>query len=405
MVTVQLHPAQAAFRASDAVYRGFVGGIGAGKSFVGAYDLLRRAQPGRLYMATAPTYRMLKDAGVRTFLSVAGLLHFLRDFHRGDMVAVLGNGAEVLFRSTDDPDRLRGANLSGCWMDEASLSSREDFDVLIGRLREAGQQGWLSATFTPKGRQHWTFERFGKPHLQTALFRARTADNPFLPAGFEAGLQLQYTGLLAAQELAGEFVQVEGAEWPASYFPDSLWFDNWPEGLLARVISLDPSKGRDARQGDYAAFVLLAVDHDGLMWVEADMVRGKSAEWLAEQAVAHQRAFQADVFGVESNQFLQLFAVIFDLVARRRQVLLPVVEVYNHGPKPVRIRRLGPYLAQQRFRFRDTPGTRLLVDQLREFPEGAHDDGPDSMEQGLRLLGDLLQGTEQDQEDGPVLRT
>jgi hypothetical protein len=134
------------------------------------------------------------------------------------------------------------------------------------------------------------------------------------------------------------------------------------------------------------------------------MVRGKSAEWLGEQAVAHQRTFQADVFGIESNQWLQLFAVIFDLVARRRQVFLPVSEVYNQVPKPVRIRRLGPYLAQGRLRFRDTAGTRLLMDQLREWPEGDHDDGPDAAEMGLRLLSGLLEGQEQPDE-GPVLRT
>jgi predicted phage terminase large subunit-like protein len=404
-VRLQLHPAQAAFRHSDATYRGFVGGVGSGKSFAGAYDLLRRARPGRLYLACAPTYPMLRDASLRTFLALAERLLFLRDFHRSDMVATLGNRSEVLFRSADDPDRLRGPNLSGAWCDEASLVAREAFDVLIGRLREAGEQGWLAATFTPKGRQHWTFDRFGRGHPDTALFHARTADNPFLPPGFEARLRQQYHGLLADQELGGLFVSVEGAEWPASYFPDSLWFGDWPEGLLARAAALDPSKGKDARSGDYAAFALLAVDSDGVLWCEADLYRGRSAEYLAEAAVAHQRSFRPDVLAVESNQFLQLFAVIIDQVARRRGVLVPVVELHNSAPKPVRIRRLGPYLAQGRFRFRDTPGTRLLVDQLREFPEGQFDDGPDSLEMALRVLADLLAERDQGREGPTVLRT
>ena len=50
-------------------------------------------------------------------------------------------------------------------MDEASLMDYDAFTIAIGRLREAGEQGWLSATFTPKGRQHWTCETFatGRP--------------------------------------------------------------------------------------------------------------------------------------------------------------------------------------------------------------------------------------------------
>ena len=40
---IGLHRAQALFRYSPAIYRGFVGGRGSGKSWAGAYDLLMRA--------------------------------------------------------------------------------------------------------------------------------------------------------------------------------------------------------------------------------------------------------------------------------------------------------------------------------------------------------------------------
>ena len=45
-----------------------------------------------------------------------------------------------------------------------------------------------------------------------------------------------------------------------SYFDDHIWFDEWPSELTVRVIALDPSKGGDARRGDYSAYVLLGVD-------------------------------------------------------------------------------------------------------------------------------------------------
>jgi predicted phage terminase large subunit-like protein len=79
----------------------------------------------------------------------------------------------------------------------------------------------------------------------------------------------------------------------------------------------------------------------------------------------------------------------------RRQGILAArpVAIENHTAKQIRIRRLGPYLSSRRLRFKsDSPGTRLLVEQLQEFPIGDHDDGPDALEMALRLAADVLQG-------------
>ena len=46
-------------------------------------------------------------------------------------------------------------------------------------------------------------------------------------------------------------VNPELCEWPESYFGDSIWFDDWPAELQLRTLALDPSKGNDARRGDY----------------------------------------------------------------------------------------------------------------------------------------------------------
>jgi PBSX family phage terminase large subunit len=212
--TVRLHPSQKAFLESNTLFRAFCGGIGSGKTWAGSYDLIRRGKPGRLYLIAAPTYSMLSDATFRSFLSLAQELGIVdpSEVKRSAPPSIrLRTGAEVLFRSTDEPDRLRGPNLSGVWMDEASLMPVDAFTVLIGRLREAGEQGWLSATFTPKGRLHWTYETFASGQPDTAIFHARTADNPFLPAGFHETVRRQYTATLAAQELEGEFIDAGGA--------------------------------------------------------------------------------------------------------------------------------------------------------------------------------------------------
>lgn len=265
-VTVQLHTAQKRFRHSEALYRGFVGGIAAGKSFVGAYDLICRAKPNRLYLVTAPTYPMLHDATIRTFLGVAkGVGYLARPFNKSSHIAVLGNGAEVLFRSADDPSRLYGPNASGLWMDEASLQLREAFDIGIGRLREAGEQGWASATFTPKGRLHWTYDVFGKSNPDTACFHARTADNPFTPPGFHERLAQQYTSTQAAQELEGEFLDTAGCLFRRSWFEI---VDEAPAELTrVRFWDLAATEQKDANDPDWTVGLLMGKSAAGVYYV------------------------------------------------------------------------------------------------------------------------------------------
>jgi hypothetical protein len=85
----------------------------------------------------------------------------------------------------------------------------------------------------------------------------------------------------------------------------------WTSRLCVKVLALDPSKGRDARRGDYSAYVLLGIDARGLVYVEADLAR------------------------------------------------------------------------------RPTP--QLLINQLKDFLVGDHDDGPDALQMALRLAQELLE--------------
>ncbi|MFH1265280.1 MAG: hypothetical protein ABIK89_06090 [Planctomycetota bacterium] len=186
-------------------------------------------------------------------------------------------------------------------------------------------------------------------------------------------------------------------EWPESYFDERIWFDDWPNDLRIKTLSLDPSKGVDARRGDYSAFVMLGVGRQGTLYVEADLARRPTPEIVA-QGVELYRNFQPDAFGVETNQFQELLAAEFETEFRRQGILAARPWMLNNRVhKQVRIRRLGPFLSSGRLRFKsNSPSTRLLVDQLKEFPIGDHDDGPDAAEMAVRLATELLNGTPAD---------
>src|SRR5262245_33202576 len=399
-LTVDLHPSQADYCEGTALYRGFVGGRGCGKTWVGSFDLICRAGPGRTYLVASPTGGMMGDTTFPTFKRMAEGLGVWGECKLTPYpVVTLTNGATVPFRTAEDPEKLRGPNLSGVWLDEASLMAQEACDIAIACLREGGTQGWLGATFTPKGIYHWTYEAFARGRPDTALYRAHTRDNPFNPPDFAATLERQYTPLLAQQELGGVFLEIEGAYWPASWFPEVHWFDEWPakEDIRFRAVAVDSSLGKGARakDGDYSAIVFFASDKNGVIWVEGDLIRRPITQVISdgiEDARRWQRETDGvlDGFGVEADVFQSLVAAEFRRQTAHLGFMLPVYEIYTGGvPKDRRVVRLTPYLSSGNFRWRNTPGTQLLVRQLREFPVGEFDDGPDDLEMAIRMAAEI----------------
>jgi len=162
-----------------------------------------------------------------------------------------------------------------------------------------------------------------------------------------------------------------------------------------RVIAIDPSKGKDAKRGDYSAIVSLAVGrHDGLLYVDADLARRPGDQIFAD-ALTHWQHFRPHTIGMESVGFQEWGRDELQRQAVERKLILPVTAIEADAPKIVRIRRLTPYVTNRRLRFkRGGKGVRLLLDQLRDFPAGAHDDGPDALEMAVRLALGLINGRE-----------
>lgn len=382
LLQVDLHPTQAAFRESQALYRGFVGGRGAGKSYIGAYDLLRRTEPGRLYMVVAPTYTMLKDASARTFYALGEQLHFIAKVNRADMRATLGNGAEVIFRSGDEPDRLRGPNLSGLWLDEAGLMERGVYEIGIACLREGGRAGWLSATFTPKGRDHWTYEVFGTGRSDAALFHAKTNDNPFLPAQFQAAIRQQYTERMARQELEGLFLDdVPGALWQRERL-DAGRVREAPD-LQRVVVAVDPAvtSGEDA---DETGIIVAGKGADGRAYVLADLTCRLSPDGWARRAVRAYHEHGAARLVAEVNQG-------GDLVERVVRTVDPNVSYTGVRASKGKYTRAEPIAAlYEQGRVSHIGGLSALEDQMCAYTPDGYDGSPDRVDALVWALTELM---------------
>ncbi len=193
------------------------------------------------------------------------------------------------------------------------------------------------------------------------------------------------------REKQGSPINPDTCEWPEDYFGPHLWFDEWPAQLALRVIALDPSKGHEDRRGDYSAFALVGVTREGLIFVEADLAR-RATPQIVDDGVELCRRFAPQALAIETNQFQELLGQQFAAeLARERLLGVSTYAIDNHVNKRVRIRRLGPYLSQRRLRFRSqSAATRLLVEQMQQFPVGDHDDGPDALEMAIRIAAELL---------------
>lgn len=194
-------------------------------------------------------------------------------------------------------------------------------------------------------------------------------------------------------------VNPEHCEWPESYFDEAIWYDELPRNIVAKTIALDPSKGVNSRRGDYSAFVMTAMDKQGIFYIDADLGRRPVPE-IISCGVELYNKFSPDVFAVESNQFQDLLQDDFlEAFRNNGQFSARVFPLDNRINKLVRIRRLGPLLSHKRIRFKSaSPSVKTLLDQLKSFPVGDHDDGPDALEMGIRVLEMLI--SDNGSEDG-----
>jgi phage terminase large subunit-like protein len=407
--TICLHPIQVDFLNCEKTFASFCGGIGSGKTFILCYDLLKRVRRGRLYMVCAPSYPMLRDVTIRSFFDLTRKLGIQTAYNKSEhRVTLQRSGAEILFRSADNPEMLRGPNLSGVWIDEASLMGDDVYKILIGRLRQGSEIGTLRACFTPKGPSHWTFRTFNTSQPDTAIFRCATDANPFLPPDFHDKVKLQYgVGQFARQELAGEFVQMEGAEWPWELLEqEGRWFKDWPTDIWQWVIALDPSKGisdhptvqgaNRGKVGDWQAYVIIGIDRYNTFWIDADMARRSVIDMVRRGLDLCKMFKPTPTLVVEDNDILGLLLNEFMRQIRENDLAIPLIPIRNSINKEVRLRRLGGYFAQRhekyglQMRFRETEGMRILMGQAADFPLSEFDDGIDCLEVGMHHIEDLL---------------
>jgi predicted phage terminase large subunit-like protein len=144
----------------------------------------------------------------------------------------------------------------------------------------------------------------------------------------------------------------------------------------------DPSLGKRVGRGDYSGIITLVKHAEtGVMYVIGAEIARRRPEQVIEYIVQLARMYRFQRFVVESNQFQEVLANQLEDRVKKENLNLRIESLTTTSNKQGRIEALEPLIAQGRIRF--SRRHQLLLEQLRQFPLGAHDDGPDALEMAV----------------------
>lgn len=174
------------------------------------------------------------------------------------------------------------------------------------------------------------------------------------------------------------------------------WFDyyneaevNFGDPAFDFFGFIDPSLGKTKRS-DFSAIVTLAKHKgSGYMYVvDADIERRHPDRIIAD-VLAKERWLRASFghgyrkLGAETNQFQWFLKEELAKASAKAGLYLPIEEVQQTSDKVMRVQTLQPDVKNKYIKFNRRH--KWLLEQLTQFPMGAHDDGPDALE-GARSI-------------------
>ena len=213
---------------SDTSHRtvAFVAGLGAGKTrcLAAWITILAMDNPSTTGAAFAPTGPLVRDVVQRSlveFWDDLGISYTYRASPLPEYTLHLPDGPTVILcRSMENWSRIIGMNLSFIGCDEIDTTkiniARLAVQRFFGRLR-AGARRQLGLFSTPEG-FGLLYSMFVEEEDKDdrALYKGRTADNPYLPDDYLETLLSEYPANLVKAYTEGEFVSMASA----AVYPD-----------------------------------------------------------------------------------------------------------------------------------------------------------------------------------------
>lgn len=142
---------------------------------------------------------------------------------------------------------------------------------------------------------------------------------------------------------------------------------------------IDPSLGKRNTGRDPSAILIggIVPGEETFDLVEAS-IRKRLPDIIIADALEMQRTYQCQLWFVEAVQFQEFLRTEIMKRAAQAGLAMPCFPVTPIADKALRIERLQPPVKQGLIRLHNSQST--LLDQLRQWPNAPHDDGPDCLE-------------------------
>lgn len=207
---------QLSFIQSEATHTALVGGYGSGKSYGGILKtvIMKLKYPGIPVAYYLPTYGLIKDIAFPRFCELLDQMEVAYELKSGDHEIHTAYG-KIIMRSLSNAERIIGYEVGYSCIDETDILSMvnmtDAFGKIIGRNRRLLPNGDINKTDvvgTPEGFK-WLYNYFVKNSKSNrSIIKAKTMDNPYLPANYIETLMESYTPQQLEAYLNGEFVNL-----------------------------------------------------------------------------------------------------------------------------------------------------------------------------------------------------
>lgn len=282
-------------------------GRGLGKTMLGSNWTVEQAltYPGTDWAVVAPTFRDVKKT---CFEGTTGLLAALQPgelvaYNKSSLELQVRGGSTIYGYSAEQPERLRGSNLSGAWCDEVGSWRYPAtwYESLTPALR-IGEHPRVVVTTTPR-LTPLIRDLAGRDDGSVHITRGSTWENAAnLSRSALSELRHRYEGTrLGRQELEGELLEdVEGALWTHGDIEATrIAIADVPE-LARLVVAIDPAV-TSGEESDETGIVVAGEGRNGEGYVLADLTLRGSPDACMRVAVQAYHRFSADCIVAEVN--------------------------------------------------------------------------------------------------------
>jgi predicted phage terminase large subunit-like protein len=390
----------------------FLAGRGAGKTRTAGECLWRLAweNPKTRWLVSAPTYSDVKDV---CFMGESGLLNIMPrqiiEKHTvSDNEITLTNGSIIKGIPASEPDRFRGPQFHGGWLDELAAWDYLDeaWDMIQFGMR-LGDRPILICTTTPKPKP-LIIDLVNRDGEDVFVTRASTYDNLVNLAPTFKQQILQYEGTsIGRQELYAEIIDPEeGGIIKRNMF--RLWKSDKPLPQFQFVLQSYDCATSDKTVNDPTACVVLGVFKPSpdkpmsVMLVDCWSERMQYPD-LRPRVIDEATSIYGDPDefgnGKKVDQILiEDKSAGISLIQDLQRAGLNV-RAYNPGraDKTARLNIVSPIIAKGLMYLPESgvnenqvrDWVEPFLNQVCAFPEVRNDDYVDALTQGLRLLRDM----------------